>query len=208
MTPQRAFLANGACPVTTCKRLRSKPSYFEAGATRLHGSRKLEKRPAPPRDAPCPPVPPNSVRSGNAERVRRREAARCAYTKAIEEPADKTFLDLSWEQRRIMAVCSYARALSCSCTKMSFRLIAPLTPYCDRGNVKITRDPTTRNPPPPISHLRNEKIHKPKPRGFASSIAPHRGCVHVPGIVGWQGWLVAWGEHAIVDANRARNGHI
>ena len=31
-----------------------------------------------------------------------------------------------------------------------FLLIAPVTPYCDRGNGKITKDQTTKSPPPPI----------------------------------------------------------
>ena len=114
---ERAFLANDAEPVATGKRSRAKPSFFEAGATRLHGSRKLENQPAPPRAASCPPVPRN--RTGNAERARGRKASREAYAKAIEELADNTFFDLSWEQRRIVAVCWYARALSCGCAKMS-----------------------------------------------------------------------------------------
>ena len=120
---ERAFLENDAEPVTTGKRSRSKPSYFEAGAAQVRGSRQLEKRPSPPpRAALCPPP----VRSDNAERARRRKAAREAYNyaKAIEELADNTFLDLSWAQRRIVAVCSYARALSCGCAKMPAARVA------------------------------------------------------------------------------------
>ena len=125
-TSQRAFLANDAELVTTGTRSRAKPSFFEAGATQVRGSRKLEKRPAPPRAASCPPVPRNSYRSDNAERARRRKAAEEAYAKAIEELADTTFLDLSWEQRRIVAVCSYARALACGCAKMSAANVASM----------------------------------------------------------------------------------
>ena len=114
---EKAFLQNDGA-VTTGKRSRTKPSRFEAGATRVRGSRQFEKRPSPsPRSSSCPPAPRS--RTDNAERARRRKAAREAYAKAIEELADNTFVDLSWEQRRIVAVCSYARALSEGCGKMS-----------------------------------------------------------------------------------------
>ena len=122
---ERGFLDNDAAPVVTGKRSRTKPSRFEAGATRLHGSRKFEKRPSPPpRAASCPPAPRS--RTDNAERARRRKAAREAYAKAIEELADNTFVDLSWEQRKIVAVCSYARALSEGCAKMSAAHVASM----------------------------------------------------------------------------------
>ena len=125
MTSQRAFLENDAAAVTTGKRSRRKASYFEAGATRVRGSRQFEKRPSPsPRSSSCPPAPRS--RTDNAERARRRKAAREAYAKAIEELADDTFVDLSWEQRKIVAVCSYARALSEGCAKMSAAHVASM----------------------------------------------------------------------------------
>ena len=119
---ERTFLQNDAA-VTTGKRSRTKPSRFEAGAAQVRGSRQFEKRPSPPpRAASCPPAPRN--RTDNVERDRRQKAAREAYAKAIEELVDNTFVDLSWEQRRAVAVCSYARALSEGCAKMPTARVA------------------------------------------------------------------------------------
>ena len=82
---ERGFLENDTCdaapaPVTTGKRSRGKPSHFGAGATRVRGSRQLEKEPSPPpRAAPCPLAPRNRTDNAERARARRRKAAREAY---------------------------------------------------------------------------------------------------------------------------------
>ena len=45
-------------------------------------------------------------------------------------------------------------------------LIAPMTPYCDRGNGKITKDPTTKNPPPPIHTDEMKRYIREKRKGL------------------------------------------
>ena len=82
---EKAFLSNDAAPVLRSRRERARPAFFEAGATRLNGSRKAEKLPR--RAALCPPSnasrSPSGPRSYNVARALRRKEAREAYALSL-----------------------------------------------------------------------------------------------------------------------------
>ena len=119
---EKAFLANGAGPLVQSTRERAKPAAFGAGATRVRGSRQAEKSPREPRwAASCPPSSVScspSARNFNVAHALRRNEAREAYALSLLVFSDKTFFDLSWQQRKVVAVGLYANALAHGCAKM------------------------------------------------------------------------------------------
>ena len=60
------------------------------------------------------------------ERAARRKAAREEYIASLKSLADGTFVDLSWQTRKVVAVCAYARALECGGGKLSAASIAAI----------------------------------------------------------------------------------
>ena len=64
-----------------------------------------------------------------------------------------------------------------------------MTPYCDRGNGKITRDPTTRNPPPPIHISEMKRYIQQKREGLVPPLPPTADVFMFPGSSdGKDGW--------------------
>jgi len=135
---EKAFLSNDAAPVLRSTRERGKPAFFEAGATRVRGSRLAEKLPR--RAASCPPSnasrSPSGPRSDNAARALRRKEAREAYALSLLVLSDKTFVDLSWQQRKVVAVGTYANALSHGCAKMQAASVASMAARVSERHVR------------------------------------------------------------------------
>ena len=135
---EKAFLSNDAAPVLRSRRERARPAFFEAGATRLNGSRKAEKLPR--RAASCPPSnasrSPSGPRSYNVARALRRKEAREAYALSLLVLSDKTFVDLSWQQRKAVAVGTYADALSHGCAKTQAASVASMAARVSERHVR------------------------------------------------------------------------
>ena len=106
----------------------------------MNGSRQAEKLAREPRRAAsCSPSSASrspSVRNFNVVRALRRKEAREAYALSLLVLSDKTFVDLSWQQRKVVAVGSYANALAHGCAKMQAANVASMAARVSERHVR------------------------------------------------------------------------
>lgn len=136
---QASFLNNDAGPLLTGRRTRLVPKKFVAGGTKVRGSILAHRSgildPTWVRPNPRATNQNNDPHRNAARRVRRREA-RQAHVQGLAVLADKTFLDLSWQQRRNFAVCTYSQAMNEGCGKMQAATIASFAARVDERTVR------------------------------------------------------------------------
>ena len=130
-TSEKKFLHEEAGAVQRTPRTRKPPETFVAEPTKVRGSRKGEPGRRPP-----VVVEAKQPRKDNKDRAARRKAAREEYIASLKSLADDTFVDLSWQTRKVVAVCAYARALEGGCGKLAAASIAGICARVDEKTVR------------------------------------------------------------------------
>jgi hypothetical protein len=130
-TSEKRFLNEEAGAVQRTPRKRKPPETFVAEPTKVNGSRKGEPERRPP-----VVVEAKQPRAFNKDRAARRKAAREEYIASLKSLADDTFVDLSWQTRKVVAVCAYARALEGGCGKLAAASIAGICARVDEKTVR------------------------------------------------------------------------